>query len=61
MKCPKCGNNRYSGFEWDGVYPGIGLAWNVLTCKDCGYSFDEIFEFSHYEDRETGDEIEIEA
>lgn len=57
MKCPKCGCNE---FDYGMVEIDFGDAWQVITCEECDYQFHAVYNFSFYEDRETGEMIEVE-
>ena len=52
-KCPKCGNNDFvswdlSAWECDGEF-----VWQAVTCDQCGFMWNCVYSFSHYEDAET--------
>lgn len=52
-KCPKCGNNDsdswdLSAWECDGEF-----VWYSVTCDRCGFMWNCVYSFSHYEDADT--------
>lgn len=48
-RCPKCDSPDLDGdgFDMEGLE-----AWRTIVCGECGHMWDEIFKFSHNEERE---------
>lgn len=47
--CPKCKSENITA---DTMEHDSDSAWRVVTCDDCGFSWREVFVFSHNEDKD---------
>ena len=60
-KCPKCGNEMFGadedGFTVSDMQIDSGDVWENYTCNACGFSWNAVYSFSHYEDADTGEII----
>lgn len=54
MACPKCGSDNidYGQFDSDGEY-----AWQEMTCSDCGYQMNDVYQYWRREDAITCEEV----
>lgn len=55
-KCPKC---KSEDIYWDGYEGDYDCVWQPASCNDCGFSWNEVYMFSHCEETETGKLHEI--
>lgn len=55
-KCPKCGlTEGYDSEEWnlDDWECDGETTWQRITCTACGFAWNAVYTFSHYEDADT--------
>lgn len=48
--CPECGSETISGASGNMDDPAF---WRTMRCRDCEYSWNEVYFFSHNEDVNT--------
>jgi DNA-directed RNA polymerase subunit RPC12/RpoP len=56
-ECPKCKSTAIPAEQFD--VEG-GIAWRAIRCEDCGFEWQEVFEFSHNENRDA-DELDADG
>ncbi len=59
-KCIKCGETEgYNDGDWnlDEWECDGETAWQRITCNKCGFAWNTVYTFSHYEDADTLEEI----
>ena len=52
-KCPKCGNDDSCNWDMPAFECDGDEAWQTITCDQCGYAWNTVYKFSHYEDADT--------
>ena len=54
-KCPKCGESPWgdAGFQTELPEEDGGEMWQQVKCLKCGFAWNVVYKFSHYEDADT--------
>jgi ribosomal protein S27AE len=53
--CPKCKSHNITAEHFD---MDDSIAWQKVTCGNCGYQWNDIYNFSHAETLDTCEEID---
>jgi predicted Zn-ribbon and HTH transcriptional regulator len=54
-KCPKCNLSEF--ISGDSFEAEFGDVWQPMVCDNCGYTWNDVYEYHHTEDAESGEVI----